>query len=108
MRQDSVERVIEWMRTHVEQRAELPALAARAALSVPHFSVLFRRRTGYPPVDYFLRLKVRRACELLDTTTLRIEEIAASVGCADAFYFSRLFRRVMGKAPRDYRSMPKG
>ncbi|RME70993.1 MAG: AraC family transcriptional regulator, partial [Verrucomicrobia bacterium] len=55
------------------------------------------------PLDYFNRLKVQRACELLATTTLSIAEIAEQLGFDDPYYFSRLFRKIMGMAPRVYR-----
>lgn len=79
-----------------------------AGLSVPHYSALFRRRTGYAPMDYFLRLKIQRAGQLLDTSALRVAEVASEVGCDDAFYFSRLFKKITGQSPRDYRNVPKG
>jgi YesN/AraC family two-component response regulator len=53
-------------------------------------------------------MKVQHACGLLDTSDLRIEEIAALIGYEDPFYFSRLFRRIMAKSPRDYRGAAKG
>jgi AraC-like DNA-binding protein len=105
---DPIERTIIWMRGHVHERTDLSSLARHAGLSVAHYSELFRGRTGYSPVDYFLRMKVQHACGLLDTSDLRIEEIAALIGYEDPFYFSRLFRRIMAKSPRDYRGAAKG
>lgn len=107
-RTDAVGRTLAWMQTNLAERPRLEDLAERAGMSATHFSAQFRRRTGYSPVDYFLRLKVQQACRLLDTTPGRVEEIARAVGYEDAFYFSRLFRRVMGRSPRDYRRAIKG
>jgi AraC-like DNA-binding protein len=56
------------------------------------------------PNDYFLRLKVRKACGLRATSNLRIGEIAERVGIADPYKFSRQFRRVTGTSPRAYRA----
>ena len=66
-----------------------------------------RRKTGYAPVDFYLRMKVQHACLLLDTTPMRIDEVAAAIGFEDPFYFSRLFRRIMTKSPRAYRAAAK-
>ena len=96
-----------WMSDNLAARADLALLAAAAGLSVPHYSDLFRRATGYPPVEHFLRLKIQRACQLLDTTELRVNEVAAAVGWADPFYFSRFFRKITGQSPRAYRRVIK-
>ncbi len=103
-----VERTLDWMRKHIHQRCELPYLARMSGLSVARYASLFRQHTGYPPMDYFIRLKIQQACWLLDTTSLRISEIANAVGYEDSYYFSRLFRRIMGKSPRAYRAVMKG
>lgn len=105
---DPIGRSIAWMQSHLGERARLDDLAGRAKLSPAHFSARFRRRTGYAPIDFFLRLKIRHACQLLDETSLRVEDVANVVGYEDAFYFSRLFRRVMAMSPRAYRDSVKG
>ncbi len=105
---DPTEQTIQWMRKHLSQRASLQQLAKVAGFSVAQYSAVFRRKTGYSPIDYFLRMKVQHACSLLDHTSLRIEEIATAVGYEDPFYFSRLFRRIMARSPRAYRSETKG
>ncbi|MFT3783845.1 MAG: helix-turn-helix domain-containing protein [Nibricoccus sp.] len=86
----------------------LEEIAAAANLSVPHFSELFRRQTGYAPIDYLIRQRIQRACLLLDTTEHPIGDIATQVGYNDPYYFTRSFRRVMGCSPRAYRSTVKG
>lgn len=85
----------------------LAELATAAGLSVPHFSLLFRLQTGYAPIDFLIRQRIRHACRLLDTTTTPIAGIAATVGFEDPYYFSRCFRRVMGCAPATYRKTVK-
>lgn len=85
----------------------LPELASSAGLSVPHFSMLFKRQTGYPPVDFIIRQRIRIACILLDTTHKGIAQIAAATGFNDPYYFSRCFKRVMGVAPLTYRRTVK-
>lgn len=105
---DPVGKTIRWMRKNPGERVALPWLARRAGLSVSHYSILFRTQTGFSPMDYFLRMKIQHACRLLDTSSLRVEEVGAAVGFEDPFYFSRLFRRIMGQSPRAYRALPKG
>jgi AraC-like DNA-binding protein len=93
----------DWQRRHT-----LAELAAAAGVSVAHYAALFRRQTGFAPIDYLIRLRVQHACRLLDTTALSVAEVAEQVGYADPYYFTRCFRRVMGQAPRTYRRVPKG
>lgn len=54
-------------------------------------------------MDYFIRLKIQYACQLLSQTDLKINTIADKIGYDDSFYFSRLFKKVHGKSPRQYR-----
>ncbi|MEO6004830.1 MAG: AraC family transcriptional regulator [Opitutus sp.] len=85
----------------------LEELATSAGLSVPHFCLLFRRQTGYAPIDFLIRERIRRACRLLDTTPATVAAIASHVGFEDPYYFSRRFHRIMGLSPRAYRKVVK-
>lgn len=105
---DEMEAVATWMREHVGQRVSVKALARRAGLSPAHFSLRFKQRCGFSPIDYLLRLKIRRACGMLDGTSWAVGQIARELGYEDAFYFSRLFRSIMGCSPKAYRNKPKG
>lgn len=99
---------VEWMREHLDRAVRLPELAALAGMSVPHYAALFRQTTGYAPVNYHLRLRIQRACQLLDATALAVSEVAATTGFEDPYYFSRMFRSIMGRSPRAYRQQQKG
>lgn len=105
---DAVDATAAWMREHFSQRITLEQLAVRARLSVSHFSAMFRQRFGYAPIDWLIRQRIQRACQLLDTTSEKVEVVGAAVGFADPYYFSRMFRRVMGVPPRRYRGTVKG
>ncbi len=86
----------------------LEELATRAGLSVPHFCALFRRLSGYAPIDFLLRQRIRLACRLLDSSDAPVAEVAMRSGFDDPYYFSRCFRRIMGASPRAYRKAIKG
>ncbi len=105
---DPIRRSICFMNEHLRQRVDLPALAKAAGLSVTHYSALFRRHTGSSPMEFFIRLKIQRACELLDTTGADVQDVGRQIGYDDPYYFSRLFKKVMGRPPTDYRKMPRG
>lgn len=97
-----------WMQAHLTQSIQLDELAELAALSVPHYCALFKRQTGFAPIDWLIRLRIQRACQLLDTTQENVAEIGRRAGFADPYYFTRCFRRIMGAPPREYRRVTKG
>ncbi|MBQ7634429.1 MAG: AraC family transcriptional regulator [Bacteroidaceae bacterium] len=98
-----VEVATKFMREHLERRLKLEDIAAHAGYTPTYFSSLFRRKTGYSPITYFNIMKMQRACELLVTTRLRILDICAQLGIEDNYYFSRLFTKVIGMSPKQYR-----
>jgi AraC-like DNA-binding protein len=100
--------VAAYMRQHLERPLRLEELARMANLSVSHFSAIFRKEFGFSPLDYLIRTRIRRACELLDTTSSSLKEIAEAVGFLDPLYFSRAFRTIHGVSPSQYRSVVKG
>jgi AraC-like DNA-binding protein len=104
----SMAQSIAYMKRHLRQRLRVSQLAAVANLSPPHFNVLFKRHTGYSPMDYFIRLRMHEACRLLDHTDLSVKQIAAALGYDDPFYFSRIFKALNDIAPSEYRMLHKG
>jgi AraC family transcriptional regulator of arabinose operon len=99
---------IAYMRQHLERAVTVPELAQQAGLSGSHYSALFRTQTGRPPIVFFNSLKVQRACEQLLYTALSVKDIARQLGIEDAYYFSRLFTKVMGSSPRQFRQAHVG
>lgn len=100
---DSSDMAIEFMQTHIDQELTLEAIAKAVHLSSSHFSFLFREKTGFSPIDYFNHLKVQKACQYLLFTDMRVREIAQELGVFDPYYFSRMFKKVMGMPPNEYR-----
>jgi AraC-type DNA-binding domain-containing proteins len=99
---------IRYMKEHIATTVRLPELARHTGISRQHLIHLFKRETGFSPIDYFLRLKMHHAANMLDTTDLTVKEVAAAVGMSDPYYFSRLFKKMIGHPPTDYRKIPKG
>lgn len=102
-----VRRTIEYMKTNIDKKIAIEDLAGLNNMSLSHFSRLFRLSTGMPPIDYFIHLKMQRACHLLYTTNLCIKQIAAILGYEDTYYFSRLFKKSNNVSPKEYRTSVK-
>jgi AraC family L-rhamnose operon transcriptional activator RhaR/AraC family L-rhamnose operon regulatory protein RhaS len=92
---------------HIEERFDeeisLDSLARIAGTSRRSFQRAFREATGTSPIDYLVRLRVRRAAERLRSGAESVTRIAFAVGFNDSNYFARAFRKAMGMSPRDYR-----
>lgn len=106
-RQVELDTINSYMHEHLDKRITLEQLADLAGLSPAHFATRYREQTGTSPIQHFLHLKVERACQILDTTKLSFNEISHRLGYDDAYYFSRLFKKIMGQSPRDYRHTPR-
>ena len=100
---DVTEKAIEYMHNHLKERIILKQLCSYLGVSLSHFSLLFKQKTGYAPIEYCIYLKIQKACQLLQFSLLRINEIAVEVGINDQYYFSRLFTDTMGVPPKQYR-----
>lgn len=107
-RSQYIEQAIRIMSDQLDRSLKLDDLASRIGLSKQHLIELFNETTGFPPIDYFLRMKMQRASQLLDLTELSIKEIASSLGFHDPYYFSRAFKKINGISPTAYRSIKKG
>ena len=105
---DKIEKTIIFMKENMGHKVTLKELASHAGLSQSHFSMLFRKKTGRSPMDYLIYLKIHKACQLLDSSDMKIKEIALKTGYDDPYYFSRIFTKLMGKSPMKYKKEPKG
>lgn len=92
-----------FMKERLGERIKLEQLADLAGLSPAHFATRYREVTGVAPIQHLIHLKVERACQLLDTTDLTFRAVSESLGYDDSYYFSRMFKKVMGESPRAYR-----
>ncbi|MDN8589831.1 AraC family transcriptional regulator [Paenibacillus sp. 11B] len=72
-------------------------------MSRGHFFELFRKSTGYSPIQYMNHFRIGRAKHDLQHTTLSITQIAEKYHFSSVHYFSRLFHQLTGQAPRQYR-----
>ena len=98
-----VRRVIEQMRSCLDQELPLSRLAASGGLSPSQFVRAFREATGTPPHRYLLGLRIDKAQELLEQTDLPVIEVALSCGFGQPSHFATSFREATGLSPRAWR-----
>ncbi|GAA3994155.1 AraC family transcriptional regulator [Mucilaginibacter dorajii] len=100
---DIIAKTINSMRDNINKKLTVEAMAASHSLSVSHFSTLFRKATGMPPIDYFIHIKMQKACQLLYNNVSKIRDVATDLGYDDPYYFSRIFKKYIGSSPEQYR-----
>jgi two-component system response regulator YesN len=81
----------------------LGQIAHRLDVSESHLSRLFSREMGCGFVAYLSRIRVEKARDLLQTTSLKVYEIAERCGFPNVEHFSRTFKKILGHSPSDYR-----
>ncbi|WP_221798222.1 GlxA family transcriptional regulator [Oceanobacter mangrovi] len=97
-----------WMRRYLREPFSLALLAQRAGLSERQFSRRFKQATGVTPLEYFQTIRCQAARELLQQSNLTVADIALAVGFGDSSYFIRIFRRLAGQSPGEYRDKVRG
>lgn len=100
---ERIMRIAHFVQQHIDREISIDHLADMACVSKPHLTRLFREAFGISPRQYVIRKKIQYAQKLLLTTGYSVQQIARSVGIADASYFIRLFRKHLGFTPQDYR-----
>jgi len=104
---DSIDSAILYMQEHINENISLNDLSKRYNYSASRFSSLFKQKTGYAPIDYFIQMKMQKASQHLDFTDKSVKDIAFSMGFDDPYYFSRRFTKIIGMSPTKYRSVKK-
>ncbi|MGO4540821.1 AraC family transcriptional regulator [Paenibacillus sp. 2TAB19] len=99
--QSMMEGTIDYIRQHYMEPITLESLAGQQGLKAKYFSYLFRKYTGIGPIDYLIKYRMSVAHELLMNEPFSVRDIARSVGYADAYYFSRLFKKHYQLSPTD-------
>jgi AraC family transcriptional regulator len=98
-----IARVRAFIDENLHRTIHVKDLGAVAQRSGAHFSRSFKQVFGEPPHAYVVRRRLERACHLMITSSVSLNEIALSVGFSDQAHLSRLFRRAFGQSPSSWR-----
>lgn len=95
-------------RLFIEQNFSTPGFSVNKVvdhlkIDRSHFYRIFKNETGISPVDYINRQRISRAEMLLSNLRMSIKDVAFSVGYTDQMYFSRVFKRLNGNTPSEFR-----
>jgi len=102
------EQAMQWIEEHYTEDIQLEHIAESLHLSKYYLSRIFQRETGGNLSDYIVARRIKQACRLLYTTAYSVEQIASYVGFRNVSHFIRIFKKVMGTTPLQYRIAAKG
>lgn len=100
---DKIQKAIKFIDDNFMAKISLDTVARKACLSKYHFSRTFKEVMGMTCQTYITRTRIERAQSLLRTTGLKITDIALSVGYDDITHFIRIFKRITGSTPSEYK-----
>lgn len=96
-----------YINEHYTEKLTLSDIADHLRISSGHLSTTFSRYMNLTISDYIAQVKIEHAKELIDSGQYLIYEIAGQLGFDNAYYFSKVFKKVTGMSPRDYDSLHK-
>jgi AraC-like DNA-binding protein len=102
-RDPRVRAAVAFMHTNLHRATNLAEIAKAINISDDHLSRIFKNETGFPPIDYLIRLRLEKARELLKTSFLTVKEVMAAVGYNSKGNFAKHFKRRFGVTPSEYR-----
>ena len=96
-------RSMDYMQEHYQEALTLPLLAGISGYSESYYCHNFSTFTGSTPFEYLNRIRIVKACELLNSSDKKITDIASLVGYNNISYFNRTFVKIMGFTPSSHR-----
>ena len=100
---ENLKKVISLMYTYYNRPIDIQAYAKLCCLSQVHFIRVFKAYTGVTPYHYQLKIRIDRAIEMLENTSITVGQCAECVGFHDSAYFSRVMKRMTGHPPSFYK-----
>jgi AraC-like DNA-binding protein len=100
----AIARAKQFIHEHQTEKVSLSQVAKAVGMSRFSFCKTFTKATGTHFTDYLVRVRIERAKNLLLNPNLRVSEIAYDAGFQSLTHFNRVFKRIQGRSPTDYRT----
>ena len=102
-----VQQALLYIEANLASDLNLRTLADMLNISSSYLSTIFKKETGATVTDFIARRRVERAKDLLRTTRLQVQTVAQHCGILDVHYFSKIFKKISGMTPKEYRDSLK-
>ena len=103
-----VKKVAEYIVLHYNSELTLPEIARRFSINPSHLSRTFKNEMGKGFKEFLEEIRIANAVRYLETTDMPVGQISNTVGYYDNNYFTKVFKKITGKTPRDYRASVPG
>lgn len=100
-----LEKSIEFIKNNYSYNIKISDIANYIGINRSYLTHIFKRNINIPPQKFLINYKIDKACALLENTDLSIKVIAKSVGYSDALTFSKIFKKINGNSPINYRKI---
>lgn len=98
-----VTNIVKYMYQNIGKNLYLENICEKFDLSKSYVNAIFLKCTQHAPMEFFTNLKMRQACNMLRGSEMYVYEIAQRLGYKDQYYFSRLFKKIVGMSPKEYK-----
>ena len=99
-----IQKIVNYIELNLESDLSLKAVSEKFSLNSSYLSDVFKKEVGVTFTSYVNSKRIQQAILYLNSSHLQIQEIATEVGIPDVNYFTKLFKRIIGKTPREYRN----
>ena len=103
----NVRKAIDYINLNLQEPLSLSSVAEKINKSSSFLAKQVKKETGQPITNYIHDKRIESAINLLNTTSLSIQEIAEKVGISELYYFSKLFKKKIGMSPTEYKKLIK-
>lgn len=97
--------VIHYIDKQYQTSVKLSTFCEEHHYSLQYISKRFKQETGLTVQEYLQKVRIKKSCELLAGSSLRISEVAQAVGYNDTKFFQTIFKRFVKVSPREYRRL---
>lgn len=103
LRYRQINGLVKLMEEQPERYNSIAAMAASCKLSQAYFTRLFTKITGKPPITTLIEARIKKSKYLLSSSDLNIDQIAATLGYSNTYFFCRQFKKLTSMTPTQYR-----
>lgn len=101
-KEELVDNIIDYINSHIDEKLTLNETASEFGITPNYLSLIFKKESNVGFSEYITNRKISKAKLMMASGNYKIYEIADQLGFENAFYFSKVFKKVEGCSPRDY------